>query len=143
MDETLESRMLEFEKSSFIIDLMKSTSRKVYISIEQVVRLPGDKPATSKINLNASVIDDIIEVLQNYSSIIEDKKSLANKRYFSKEKKEQIEKRYLKGVSSKDLALQFACSEGIIEQILRNRGIELVSNEVPKFYKFWRRKKGK
>lgn len=140
MEEILESRILEFEKSSFIIDLKKNAGGKLYIAIEQIVRLQQENFTSAKINLNPSVVDDIVEVLKSYSSYIGNKKS-TSKKYFSQEKKEQIEKRYLKGVSSKDLALQFDCSESIIEQILRNRGIELASNEVPKYYKFWKRKR--
>ena len=44
---------------------------------------------------------------------------------------------YLKGgVEIKHLAMQFDCSETIIEQILHNKGIEIVNNEIPKRVNF-------
>lgn len=81
MEEILESRMLEFEKSSFIIDLKKNAGGKLYIAIEQIVRLQQENFTSAKINLNPSVVDDIVEVLKSYSSYIGNKKS-TSKKYF-------------------------------------------------------------
>ena len=64
------------------------------------------------------------------------------KNYFSQEKKKEIIARYFKGVEIEDLALQFDCSINIIEQIITNAGLEIVSNKLPKRTK-WRKQRRK
>ncbi|MFK7906410.1 MAG: hypothetical protein AB8B69_14865 [Chitinophagales bacterium] len=53
--------------------------------------------------------------------------------------KNDIQNRYLRGVSLKEWALQFTYKEELIEMMLRNRGVEIVSNDIPQ--KKWRRRK--
>ena len=48
---------------------------------------------------------------------------------YSPEKHHAVVQRYLKGVSIADLALQFNCPHQIIEQILFNKGIEIVKKK--------------
>ncbi len=48
-------------------------------------------------------------------------------------------KRYLKGISLQELSTQFGHEEKIIEMILRNRDIEIVSNKDKR--RKWRRRK--
>ena len=52
----------------------------------------------------------------------------------------EIQEIYFKGVSLKDIALKFNCKIELIEMALRKRGIEIVSNEMPK-PKYWRKRK--
>ena len=67
--------------------------------------------------------------------------SLKNsKSYFSVEKQNSIVEIYLKGISIKDLALQFDCSLQILEQILYNKGIEIVDQKQPKRTNRFRKK---
>jgi hypothetical protein len=144
MEEILSTISLEYDKSTFIIDVVKHSNEQLYIAIEQIIHLHlTDKDNQSqKIKINPSILDDIIETLINFQKQLP--KQLSSKRYFSKERKEEVKKRYLKGISIKDLVLQFNCKENIIEQILRNSGIEIVSNEIPKAtgrFKYKRRKK--
>ena len=63
------------------------------------------------------------------------------KGYFTIEKKKEVITRYLKGIEIEDLALQFDCSKNIIEQILTNADIEIVSNKLPKGKVFRKRSK--
>lgn len=53
------------------------------------------------------------------------------------EKQEEMIKRYFKGVGINSLAVQFDCTVDIIKQILTNRGIEIVSNEIQEVKKHW------
>jgi len=140
MDEKLQTTLLEYDKSTFLLDLIKHSNGILYVAIQQTIHLDKDKSEIHKIKINPTILPDIIEVLSQYKEKLPiDKLSASN--YFSIERIQEIIKRYLKGgVKIKDLALQFDCSEEIIEQILRNKGIEIVSNEIPKRDKFRRRK---
>jgi hypothetical protein len=44
----------------------------------------------------------------------------------------KLQDRYLKGVPIKDLAMQFDQTSELIEMVLRNKGLEIVENEMPK-----------
>ena len=57
--------------------------------------------------------------------------------------KEKFKNSYLKGVSIKHLSIQSGLKATSIEQILREQGLPIVSNEIPKAGKkrYWRRKK--
>jgi len=61
--------------------------------------------------------------------------------HFSEADKEQIKARYLKGLSTKELALQFDKNEKLIKMVLINLGLELVSQEMPKSNRYRKRKK--
>ena len=83
------------------------------------------------------MLSDIIKILQNYAAKIPGNIDHKTK-HITEGDKQKIQDRYLIGVSLKDLALQFDQSEELIEMVLRNRGIQIVSNEIPKA-KIWRR----
>ncbi len=134
--------LLEYDKSTFINDLIKHSNGQLFVAIEQIVHVNNDVNQRQRIKINPSILDDIIETLINFKKKLP-KETSSSKRYFSSEKKEEAKKRYFKGVSIKDLALQFGCSENIIVQLLTNDGIEIVSNEVRKrtsFYKYKRKR---
>lgn len=135
MKEILETTQLEFDKSAFLIDLVKHESGSVYIEIVQTIENNSKDGQTIKIN--PSVLSEIIKVLQNYQAKIPGKIDHRSK-HITDEDKQKIQDRYLIGVSLQDLALQFDQSEELIEMVLRNRGIQIVSNEIPKPKK-WRR----
>lgn len=130
MDEKLKTTLLEYDKSTFLIDLIKHESGALYIAIHQTIQLPDNKYEKQKIKINPSVLSDIIEVLSMYKENLP--KEINNtKSYFSSEQTQEIINRYLKGkVEIKDLAIQFDISEQIIEQILINNQIEIVSNKI-------------
>ncbi len=139
MEEIIKSTLLEYEKSTFIIDLIKHKSGKNYINVQQ--NIEGKNSQELKINL--SVLTDIISVLKNYQKEFTVPASRLSKSYFSEDKQKSVVERYFKGVTIEDLALQFDCSKQIIEQILFNKGIEIVDNNQPtqkKNFRYRRRK---
>lgn len=140
MEEIIKTTLLEFDKSSFLIDLVKHTNGKLYVSIQQTVHLDKDNWERQTIKINPSILDDILSILYSYvKDLPTEKKNL--KSYFSEDKKKEVIARYLKGVEIKDLSLQFNCSISIIEQIITNAGLEIVSNKLPKEKK--RKKRGR
>ena len=137
MKDIIETTLLEFDKSAFLIDLVKHENGELYVEIIQTIL--NDKKGEQSIKINASVLTELISVLQNYQTKLPQKYKFSKKN-FSEIDKQKIQESYLKGVSSKDIAIQFNCKIELIEMALRNRGIEIFSNEMPK-PKFWRKRK--
>lgn len=137
MEEILKSTLLEYEKSTFLIDLIKHKSGVSYIKIQQTVE---GKANSQELKINFSVLTDLISVLKNYQNEITAPASNLSKSYFSEDKQKSVIERYFKGITIENLALQFDCSKQIIEQILFNKGIEIVDNNPPKRKKNFRDK---
>ena len=129
MKEILETVLLEFDQSSFLIELVRHTNDRKYIEINQTIY--ENKADDNLIKINPSVLSELIEVLLNYKDKISDERTRDSNRTWD-EKKRKIQRRYLKGIPIKDLVLQFEYSKSFIETILRNSGIEIVSNRLPK-----------
>jgi len=129
MKEILETVQLEFDQSSFLIELVRHTNDRKYIEINQTIY--ENKADDNLIKINPSVLGELIEVLLNYKDKISDERTRDSNRTWD-EKKRKIQRRYLKGIPIKDLVLQFEYSKSFIETILRNSGIEIVSNRLPK-----------
>lgn len=141
MEEIIKSTLLEFDKSSFLIELVKHRSGKLYIKINQTIPADEERFHSHIVKINPSILDDILFVLNDYKKDFQN--TYKNSRgYFSPDKKKEIVHRYLKGcINIPDLALQFRCSEEIITQILRNAEIEIVNNNMSKVYKGRRKRR--
>ena len=129
MKTILETSQLEFDKSDFLIDLVEHENGQLYVEIVQTILNTNKKPETIKIN--PSVLSDIIKVLQNYQAKLPKESNLEIK-HITEIDQNKIQDRYLKGVTIKDLAMQFDQTSELIEMILRNKGLEIVENELPK-----------
>jgi hypothetical protein len=155
MEEILKTTLLEFEKSAFIIDLVKHDSGKQYIRILQTIQ---DEETNNKraIKINPSLLSNLLKVLKSYQELIPGDKGEQTKqttseitstkvraRTFTESDKTAIQNRYLKGVSIADLTIQFDCKAELIKQVLRNSNIEIVDNNPRKslYYKNIRRKR--
>jgi hypothetical protein len=130
-DRNLTIALLEYDKSSFLLELVQHTSGVRYVEVRQIIRLSENEHESHVIKINPTILGDVIEVLSTFKKLLPSTKRPV-KLYFSAENKKQVISRYLKGVDIPDLALQFDCAENIIYQILFNAGIEIVSNKLPK-----------
>lgn len=139
MKTIIETTQLEFDKSDFLIDLVKHENGQLYIEILQTIFDSNKNPTSIKIN--PSVLSDIIKVLQNYQAKLP-KKSIPELKHLTDIDQEKIQQRYLKGVPIKDIAMHFDHTAELIEMVLRNKGLEIVENDFKK-RKFWRRRKNK
>ena len=135
MKKILKTTHLEFDKSSFLIDLIKHTNGVRYVEITQTIQ-NGEKGSHS-IKINPYVLDRLIETLQEYTIEIP-KKEVRKKGYLPESKKQKIQDCYLKGLSLKDLAMQFEQSEEEIKRVLISRGIVVVQSQKYKA-KRWRK----
>lgn len=140
MKTILETTQLEFDKSDFLIDLVKHENGKLYIEIVQTILNTNKK--SESIKINPSVLSDIIKVLQDYQTKLPQKSELELK-HITEIDQQKIQNNYLKGVTIKDLAMQFDQEQELIEMILRNKGIEIVENAMlkPKYWKYNRKSK--
>jgi hypothetical protein len=136
MKTILETTQLEFDKSDFLIDLVEHDNGQLYVEIVQTILYSNQKAESIKIN--PSVLTDIIKVLQNYHAKLPEESKLGIKHITETDQK-KIQERYLKGVSIKDLAMQFDQSFELIKMVLRNKGVEIVENRLSKSM-FWRKK---
>ena len=94
------------------------------------------------IQIHPSILGEVIKILQNYMAQLPSNTS-QKAVYLTEEDEKKIQARYLKGVSLKDLALQFDQTESLIKLVLESQGIVLALNHPPKEYsrRFKRRKK--
>lgn len=155
MEEILKTTLLEFEKSAFIIDLVKHDNGKQFIRILQTIH---DEETNNKraIKINPSLLSDLLKVLNSYQELIpggnekvqtkqttsEFTTTQVRARTLTESAKTAIQHRYLKGVSIADLTIQFDCKTELIEQVLLNSNIAIVDNNHHKslYYKKFRRK---
>jgi len=126
MSEILKSTLLDFEKSFFYVNFMASSSGDKYITMEQTMAANYNK---QKIKINISDLPQIISTLQTYQKELSDPNSDICKNYLSKENQQSVVKRYLKGISIADLALQFDCTTQSISAILFANEIEMVNEK--------------
>lgn len=140
MKKIRKTKQLEFDKSTFIIDLVEVENGQSYIEVLQ--RIHNEKSEGQRIKINPSVLMDLINTLLEFQQMIppRQKEGIV---HFTESDKKAIQDRYLKGISSKDLAMQFDTTEAIIEMILRNRKIVVMSDVTPVPKKRWWRKRKK
>lgn len=136
MKEILETTQLEFDKSAFLIDLVKHDRGKLYIEIVQTIS--DGNSSVNTIKINPTILTDLLKVLQNYQAKIHSS-DIIEVKHLTDADQQKIQDRYFKGVSVTDLALQFDQTEELIEMVLRNKGISIISNEIPK-PKRWRKR---
>jgi len=129
MENILNSMLLEYEKSTFLLDLMAHHSGTYYIRIKQHIE---SKAGFNQLQINLSVLTDLISVLQSFQKMVTQSASITGKSFFSDERQSLVLQRYFKGVTIEDLTLQFDCSKQIIEQILFNKDAVIVDNRKPK-----------
>lgn len=138
MKEILQTTHLEFEKSAFLLDLVRHDTGSLYIEIVQSIK--DGRSSEQSIKINPSVLNDLLRTLHHYHELIPGLEPLDLK-FLTDDDQDKIQQWYLKGVSVKSLALQFGRSEEVIEMILRNRGISIVSNDPPPPSRFYRRRR--
>lgn len=143
------TNLIEFKNSSYLFDIVESDDTGfLFVEITQIFRKGNKEAAKASIKINPTMLPKIIEILEDYNLEIQPKNNKSDtklaviKNYVSVDNLKEIVNRYLKGISAKDLSLQFNLKTEEIEQILRNQNVYVVSKDEIKYKsKFWRRKK--
>ncbi len=138
MNTIIETTLLEFEKSAYHLDLVKYRGGKLFIEITHTI-YRNSEPGR-RIQLNPNVLSDVIRVLQSYHDVI-DCKLVDHYRLLTEQTKTEIRDNYFKNVPVKSIALHQNLSEEVVEQVLRNKGVMLMSTNPPKWRRRWRKKK--
>jgi hypothetical protein len=91
MKDILETVPLEFDRSAFLIDLVKHSNGSLYIEITQTIY--NDNKDGQTIKINPSVLTEIIKVLKDYNEKIQ--KQFGNSKSITSElDKERIKAYY-------------------------------------------------
>lgn len=141
MDELVRSKKLQFEKSNLFIQIYKQESGIEYIKIIQNI----GNDTKSSVLINPNNLDAIIATLINFKEEIALYQKIEDKYFIKEEDKPIIIQTFLKGITIKDLSLQFRYQEDAIrEMLIKNdieiiEGIEIQSHSYSK-KKFWKRR---
>lgn len=140
----LKTKQLEYEKSSFLIDIVQHSNNEKYVQIVQTISIEGDNSKKQTVKFSKKMLQDVINSLIHFLNEIDPNITIENKELVKAETDQnEIVKRYLKGVKIEDLSLQFRLKADVIEQILRNNDVEIVNQELPYFLKKGYRKGGR
>lgn len=134
MDELVRSNKLQFEKSNLFIQIYKQETGINYIKIIQNIR--NDIKASILINPNN--LDEIIDTLLRFRDEIALNQKIEDKNFIKEEDKKAIINTFLKGITIKDLSLQFRYKEDAIRELLVKNDIAIIEGIkiVPNKWKF-------
>lgn len=139
MDELVRSKKLEFEKSNYFIQIYKQETGLEYIKIIQNI----GNDVKNSILINPNNLDEISDTLINFKEEIALNQNIEDKYFTKEEDKKAIINTFLKGITIKDLSLQFRYKEETIRDLLIKNEIEIIEGINPTFYerrKFWKKK---
>jgi hypothetical protein len=141
MDELVRSKKLQFEKSNYFIQIFKQETGIEYIKIIQNI----GNDVKSSILINPNNLDGIIDTLISFKEEIALNQKNDDKFFIKEEDKKAIINTFLKGITIKDLSLQFRYKEDTIKDLLVKNEIEIIEgiNIKTHFHekrKFWKRK---
>jgi hypothetical protein len=123
MDKLIKSQRIEGEKSSHLVQLYQHRSGEHYVQLEQAI-FGQDEKHTVKINPAQllAIIDTLGIYAEELSFLIDN----FNKDIIKKEDQQKIISTFLRGVTIKDLSLQFRYKETAIKDLLIKNDIEMI-----------------
>ena len=142
MDELVRSKKLQFEKSNLFVQIYKQESGIEYIKIIQNI----GNDLKSSILINPNNLNGLIETLIDFSEEIALNQKIEDKNSIKEEVKKNIINTFLKGITIKDLSLQFRYKEEVIKELLiKNEiviieGIQIKSESYNK-RNFWKKRR--
>ena len=139
MDELVRSKKLQFEKSNLFIQIYKQDTGIEYIKIIQNI----GNDTKSSILINPNNLEGIIDTLINFKEEIALNQKIEDKYFIKEEDKQNIISTFLKGITIKDLSLQFRYNEEEIRDLLIKNDIEIIEGIkiIPNKWKFKRKYK--
>ena len=147
-DEIIKTKLIENGNSSYFLDMLKTETGLYYFTLTQNTLNTVNRSDLKSIKFRSNMLNDLIEDLQAMKEALSKVQNLSKDIIVTKSlglhrREDEIIKRYYKGISLKDLSVQFDCSISYIEQVLKSNDIEIVSNEIPKNigYRYYKRKR--
>jgi len=137
MDELVRSNKLQFEKSNYFVQIYKQENGFEYIKIIQNI----GNDVKSSILINPNNLDEIIDTLLRFRDEIALNQKIDDKYFIKEEDKKAIVNTFLKGITIKDLSLQFRYKEDAIRELLVKNDIEIIEGIkiIPNKWKFRRK----
>ena len=137
MDELVRSKKLQFEKSNLFIQIYKQENGIEYIKIIQNI----GNDIKSSVLINPNNLNEIINTLINFKEEISLNQNIDDKFIIKEEDKQIIISTFLKGITIKDLSLQFRYKEDAIKELLVKNDIEIIEGIkiIPNKWKFRRK----
>jgi hypothetical protein len=139
MDELVRSNKLQFQNSNYFIQIYKQENGYEYIKIIQNI----GNDIKSSILINPNNLDEIIDTLIRSRDEIALNQKIDDKYFIKEEDKKGIINTFLKGITIKDLSLQFRYKEDAIRELLVKNDIEIIEGIkiIPNKWKFKRKYK--
>jgi len=122
MDELVRSNKLQFEKSNYFIQIYKQENGYEYIKIIQNI----GNDVKSSILINPNNLDEIVDTLIRFRNEIALNQKIDDKYFIKEEDKNALINTFLKGITIKDLSLQFRYKEDAIRDLLIKNDIEIL-----------------
>lgn len=124
-DTILKTKLLEFDKSSFLIDLKETSNGQKYLEITQTI-FQGSNEKRSSIKINPKILNTLVATLLEFDGQ-EDKAIAIPKDQYGQDL-EKIKSAYWKGSTLESLTLQFQqYSVAEMENMLRENGVAIVN----------------
>ena len=137
MDELVRSNKLQFEISNYFIQIYKQENGYEYIKIIQNI----GNDIKSSILINPNNLNEIIHTLVRFRDEIALNQKIDDKYFVKEEDKKGIINTFLKGITIKDLSLQFRYKEDAIRELLVKNDIEIIEGIkiIPNKWKYRRK----
>jgi len=139
-DITLKTKHLEFEKSSYLVDLKQTSAGSKYLEITQTL-FQGNVVRKSSIKINPNNLNTLVATLLEFDS--REEKAPTIPKAINRKDLEKLKSAYLKGSTLESLQLQFP--QYTVEEMaamLRKDGIAVVNQVyVPAKKRYFRRRR--
>lgn len=139
MDKLIKSQRIEGEKSSHLVQLYQHSSGEHYVQLEQTIFGQTEKHT---VKINPAQLLVIIDTLGIYAEELSFLMDNLNRGIIKKEERQKIISTFLRGVTIKDLSLQFRYKEDAIRDLLVKNDITIIeglTQSAPK-WKFRRKR---
>ena len=138
MEKLIKSSRIESPKSSHLIQLCRYSSGNYFVKLEQTIL---ENLERNTININSSQLLTIIETLTIYAEELKFLDAIIENSTIKKEEQQSIISTFLKGITIKDLSLQFRYPENDIRELLIKNNIVIIEGIKMSSQKFKYRKK--
>lgn len=123
MDKLIKSQRIEGEKSSHLVQLYKHSSGEHYVQLQQTIYGLEEK---NTIKINPAQLLAIIDTLDLYAEELSFLIDNLRRDIIKKEDQQTIISTFLKGITIKDLSLQFRYNENTIRDFLIKNDIVII-----------------
>ena len=127
MSQVVKAQVLEFEKSSFLIELKEHHLGDLYLSVTQTIKSTNQTEQTLRIN--PAYLKKLVNVMKALCPEEEQTQLKVRDKLKKPGAVDAIINTYLKGVDLKSLALLYDVTVSDIEELLRLNDVPIIENK--------------